>query len=175
MAMTLEQLVEAMSRMTENVNKHVEAQSGAHRRNGSWDDLTKFKNITLFGGDSKEWEEFQFKVKGQVGAGDPGVVAIMEEIELVMESTVEEADWSMVGDETQTEEVIEEMSRKVRNILLSFTTKEANAIVRRCRGNGLWAWKRLSSSLNPRTLASGIKVMSSVLNPGKSPTRPRRT
>ena len=157
--MTLEQLVEAMSRMTENVNKLVEAQSGARRRNGSWDDLTKFKNITLFGGDSKEREEFQFKVKGQVGAGDPGVVAIMEEIELVMESTAEEADWSMVGDETQTEEVIEEMSRKVHNILLSLTTKEANAIVRRCRGNGLWAWKRLSSSLNPRTLASGIKAM----------------
>ena len=89
MAMTLEQLVEAMSRMTENINKLVEAQNCAHRRNGSWDDLTKFKNIRLFGGDSKDWEEFHFKVKGQVGAGDPGVVAIMEEIELVMESTVE--------------------------------------------------------------------------------------
>ena len=46
------------------------------------------------------------------------------------------------------------------NLLLNLTTGEANATVRRCQGLGWLAWKRLTSSLNPRTLASGIKAIS---------------
>ena len=72
MALTLEQLVEAMSRMTESANKLVEAQSGAHRRNGSWDDLTKFKNITLFGGDSKDVGGVSVQGEGPGGRWRPG-------------------------------------------------------------------------------------------------------
>jgi hypothetical protein len=47
------------------------------------------------------------------------------------------------------------------------TTGEANAMVRRCQGQGWLAWKKLTASLNPRTLASGIKKISAVLSPGK--------
>ena len=86
---------------------------------------------------------------------------------MMMESMVEEEDWIQIADEEGSEENIGIFSSKLHNLLLSLTTKEANAVVRRCRGNGLWAWKRMSSSLNPRTLASGIKMISNVLNLGK--------
>ena len=168
MAISMEHLVEAMMRMTENVNRLVEAQNGNNnRKSGYWDDMTKYKNLKVFSGDQKEWEEFQCKLKGQVGAGDPKVLNLIEEIEAGAEATAEEENWALVGDESHTEEAVEEISKKLHNVLLSLTTKEANAVVRRCRGNGLWAWKRLSSTLNPRTLASGIKMISSVLNPNK--------
>ena len=51
------------------------------------------------------------------------------------------------------------------HVLLNITTGEANAVVRRSLGSGWLAWKRLTSSLNPRTLASGIKTISAALNP----------
>ena len=129
--------------------------------------MNKFKNIKLFAGEQKEWEEFQVKFRSQVAAGYAKGVEIMEEVEMKSEQTAEESDWTQYGDEEATEDMIDEFSKKVYNVLLSLTTREANAVVRRCRGNGLWAWKKLSSSLNPRTLASGIKTMSKVLNPGK--------
>ncbi len=41
-------------------------------------------------------------------------------------------------------------------------------MVRRCRGrHGLLAWKKLHTTLNPRTLASGPKWISQALNPPK--------
>jgi hypothetical protein len=53
------------------------------------------------------------------------------------------------------------------NLLLNLTTGDANAVVRRSLGSGWLAWKRLTSTMNPRTLASGIKAISQVLNPPK--------
>ena len=147
---TLEHLVEAMSAMTNNVNKLVEAQTTSNRGRKKWEDTSKFKNIKLFCGDQKEWEEFQVKFKSQVGAGYTKGKDMMEEIETMMEATVENQDWSQVGDVDVTEKMAEAFSGNLRNVLLlNLTTKEANAVVRRCRGNGLWAWRRLSSSLTP--------------------------
>ena len=56
-------------------------------------------------------------------------------------------------------------SAEMYHVLLNITTGEANAVVRRSLGSGWHAWKRLTSSLNPRTLASGIKTISAALNP----------
>ena len=70
-------------------------------------------------------------------------------------------------------EVAQHISFKLHSVLVSLTTREANAVVRRCRGNGLWAWKKLSSTLNPRTLASGVKAISQVLNPSKITNAPK--
>ncbi len=160
-----------MNIMAENVNKLVEAQSAQQATNAgkgkSWDDMVKYKNIGMFTGDQKEWEEFQVKFRSQVAAGDRRVVEIMEVVEKSMESTVEESDWALFASTDYSEDMISEVSKKLYNVLLSLTTKEAIAVVRRCRGNGLWAWKRLSSALNTRTLPSGIKMISKVLNPGK--------
>ena len=49
------------------------------------------------------------------------------------------------------------------NLLLNLTTGEADAKVRRCRALGGLSWKRLTSSLSPSTLASGIEAISAVL------------
>ena len=70
-------------------------------------------------------------------------------------------------------EAVQDISVKLHNVLLSLTTGEATAVVRRCRGNALWAWEKLSSTLNPRTLASGVKAISQVLNPGKIINAPK--
>ena len=72
-----------------------------------------------------------------------------------------------MSDDQCDEDEVEQISAKLYNVLMNITTGEANAVVRRCRGNGLWAWRRLSTTLNPRTLASGVKAISQVLNPGK--------
>ena len=56
-------------------------------------------------------------------------------------------------------------SAEMYHVLLNITTGEANAVVRRSLGSSWLAWKRLTSSLNPRTLASGIKTILAALNP----------
>ena len=60
---------------------------------------------------------------------------------------------------------IAKTSAEMYHVLLNITTGEANAVVRRSLGSGWLAWKRLTSSLNPRTLASGIKTISAALHP----------
>jgi hypothetical protein len=64
--------------------------------------------------------------------------------------------------------MIDQIGSKMNNPLLNLTTSEANAVVRRCRGKqGLLAWKKFCTTLNPRTLASGVKAISQVMNPPK--------
>ena len=58
-----------------------------------------------------------------------------------------------------------------RDVPLSSCAGEANAFVRRSLGSVWLAWKRLFSSLNPNTLASGIKSVSTALNPQRITTR----
>lgn len=53
------------------------------------------------------------------------------------------------------------------HLLINMTTGEANAMVRRRPGHGWLAWKKLTSVLTPRTLASGIKDILEVLSPNK--------
>ena len=60
-----------------------------------------------------------------------------------------------------------ESSAKLYNVLLNKTIGEANAVVRRTTTDGILGWKRLVSTLNPRTLASGIKAISAAINPPK--------
>ena len=60
------------------------------------------------------------------------------------------------------------ISYKLHEILINQTTGEANALVRRCAiENRLLAWKKSCTSLNPRTLASGVKAINQVNNPPK--------
>ena len=63
---------------------------------------------------------------------------------------------------------VETLSSKMHRLLGDLTTQEANATVRRCRGqNGMLAWMRLTAIHNPKTLASGLKALMSVRNPPK--------
>ena len=127
----------------------------------NWDTVNNYKNFKLFSGDQKKWDEFSTNFRSQVAAGNGGVAALMERLESVMlEEQAEAKDWELVEDDQCPVEAVQEISVKLHNVLLSLTTGEANAAIRRCRGNGLWAWKKLSATLNPRTLASGVKAIS---------------
>ena len=74
----------------------------------------------------------------------------------------------MAEDDTCSEVQIIKIRTKLHNLLLILATGEANTVVERCRGrHGLLAWKRLCTTLNPRTLASGVKAVSNVVNPSR--------
>ena len=63
---------------------------------------------------------------------------------------------------------VEVLSSKLHRLLGDLTTQEANATIRRCRGeNGMLARKRLTATHNPKTLASGLKALTAVHNPPK--------
>ena len=160
----------ALQQMTENMNRLVEQgnkQRTTENPGGKWDAVEKLKNLKTFDGKQGEWEEFSLKLKCQVAAGFPDAEAVLKAVEEKMtEAQVEEEEWDY--DELPVKEAsAEDISKKLNNFLMNLTTGEANAVVRRCRGNGLWAWKKLSTTLNPRTLASGVKMLSAVLHPSK--------
>ena len=140
----------------------------------NWDTVNSYKNFKLFSGDQKEWDEFSTKFRSQVAAGDGGVAALMESVESVMlEEQAKGKDWELVKDDQCPVEAVQEISVKLHNVLLSLTSGEANAAIRRCRGNGLLAWKKLSATSNTRTLASGVKAISQALNPCKITIAPK--
>ena len=165
-----EELVQMLKYLGEQVTKMVEVQQNPYHRHGhfNWDNPEKYKNIAVFSGEQKDWEEFSQKLRSQLAAGSVKTVELMDMAALELaEQSVEDADWALMSDERFDEDKVQEMSAKLYNVLMSVTTGEANAVVRRCRGNGFWAWRRLSTTSNPRTLASGVKAISQVLNPGK--------
>ena len=162
-------MFEAIRQLAEQVKSMAEAnQSSGGSKLEAWDSIAKYKNITLFTGDAKMWDEFSTKFRSQVAAGARGVEELMKSVETeVTEKQAEHQEWEDLADGRCTVDQVQEVAVKLYNVLLSITTAEANAVVRRCRGNGLWAWKRLSTTLNPRTLASGVKCISQVLAPTK--------
>ena len=100
--------------------------------------MVNFKNLNLLCGVLKEWGEFCTKFRSQVAAGDGGVSVLMEEVETKMvEAQVEENDWDIVVIENCEKEAVQAV--KLHNVLLGLTTGEANAVVKRCQGNVLWA------------------------------------
>ena len=90
MAVTLEQVVEAVKVMVDNISQ-LSKNSG--HRGGSWNDPVAYKNIMTFGGDSKNWEEFSEKFKSQVVARNIKMMEVMKEAEVnVDEESVQTAD-----------------------------------------------------------------------------------
>ena len=140
-------------------------------RNKHWDDINLFKNVKVFSGEPREWEEFANKMKGQISATMKDVCELMDFVETKMaESDVKADDYEKtIEDEYfMKREEVTALTAKLHNLLLNLTTRDANGVVRRCRGlHGLLAWKRLCTDLNPRTLASGIKMISQAMNPPK--------
>ena len=139
----------------------------------NWDNMEKFKNLKQFAGEAKDWEEFATKFRSQAGANDIKVLGILDVIENELkEGDLEElkdaSDYTLLaGADKYPEDFLHQVSQKLYNVLLSITTGEANSVVRRCRGNGMWAWKKLCTTLNPRTLATGIKMISQAVSPAK--------
>ena len=134
-----------------------------------WDNISIYRNVKPFCGNPNNWEEFSEKLKSQMAAGDMLAASVLDVVETqVSETNLEEDGYCVyvAEDDTCSEDQISKISTKLHNLLLNLTTGEANAVVRRCRGrHGLLAWKRLCTTLNPRTLASGVKAISNVMNP----------
>ena len=167
----IQALFNAIQMLTTQVQVMADA-SGERMSGGGkkWDNLDRFKNLTVFDGNSKTFEEWSVKFRSLVRAADIKVGRLMESIE--SECTEEQLVLNKFDELTpdygmDDEPFIAQSSAEMYNVLLNVTTGEANAVVRKSLGMGWLAWKRLTSSLNPRTLASGIKAISGVLNPVK--------
>ena len=141
---------------------------GGHGK--GWDHPEKYRDLQVFDGNQKTFEEWSVKVRSILRAGQVRVGQLVEAVEReCSEEVMIQADSPMRQlapefDDGDTD-FVADVSAKLYNLLLGKTTGEANAVVRRTSGNGLLAWKRLVSTLNPRTLASGIKAISAAINP----------
>ena len=137
-----------------------------------WDNMDRFRDIQLFDGSQKTFEEWAVKIRSVVKAGNVTVGNLLTAVETecseeVMQEAMDPYRQLAPAFDERDHEFILDTSAKLYSILLSKTTGEANAVVRRTSSNGLLAWKRLVSSLNPRTLASGIKAISAVISPAR--------
>ena len=148
MAVSMEQILQALASMTETMDKLMKANEAKAQTNHYWGNTEKYKNIKSFNGSMNEWEEFSRKFKSQAAAGSSDAAEILQSIEEeISEAEAEKEDWSK-GQTLHTDTEFSQISKKIYNLLMSLTTGEANASVRRCRGNGLRAWKIISSALN---------------------------
>ena len=156
-------MFEALRVLTEQVKMMAEKNPSGKKK---WDSLDKYKNLKLFDGKQQDFEEWNVKFRSLVCAGDHRVGQLMSVIE--SECTEDELAKGKFQQCDETDETfIMESSAAMFNVLLNITTGEANAVVRRSLGKRWLAWKRLTSSLNPRTLASSIKAIAAVLTPPK--------
>ena len=158
-------MYEAIRMLTEQVKAMSEKGGGGGKK---WDNLDKYKNLKQFDGKQSDFEEWNVKFRSLVTEGDRKVGQLMKAIEKeCTEDELAKGKFNQLEPEfgREDETLISESSAGMFNLLLNITTGEANAMVRRSLGMGWLAWKRLTSSLNPRTLASGIKAISAVLTP----------
>ena len=168
-------LYNAIALLTQQVQ--IMAEQGNQRGGGgggkSWDHYDRFKNLKIFSGDAKDFEEWSVKFRSLVAAADTRVNKLMKAVEAdCTEEELEKGKYNELIPEFGQDdaEFIVKTAAEMYNVLLNITTGEANAVVRRSLGSGWLAWKRLTSSLNPRTLASGIKSISAALNPQRIAT-----
>ena len=122
--------------------------------------------MKVFDGNSKDLEEWNVKFGSLINAGDPKVGRLLKAVEHeCSEEELAKNKYDQLQPEFDERDLsfVNESSAEMFNLLLNITTGAANSVVRRSLGSGWLAWKRLSSSLNPRPLASGVKATSAVL------------
>ncbi len=89
----------------------------------SWNDGAHFKNVKIFGGELREWEEFAVKFKGQVAAESVQVAEVLDYVEPKMtEDELEDDDYGQVaGVEGLDDDKIVEIGHNLNNLLLNLT------------------------------------------------------
>ena len=103
-----------------------------------WHLVDHYKNIKVFSGDTKDYEEFATKLS-QVAAASQKVAKMMACVEkdcskeMLAKGRFDEAKPEF--DEDDSAFVIQGSS-ELYNLLLNMTTGEANAMVCRCQGQG---------------------------------------
>ena len=106
---------------------------GSHGGGRSLDALERYRNLKMFNGDPKDYEEFSTKFRSQVAAGDKKVEGLMRAVET--ECTEDRLTFNQFDeckpefDENDAEFVLTSSS-EMFNLLLNLTTGEANATVR---------------------------------------------
>ena len=148
------------------------ARGGGNGGSRQWDHLDRYKNLNVFDGNSKDFEEWNVKFRSLINAGNPKVGRLLKAVEHeCSEGELPKNEYDQLQPEFDDRDLsfVNETSAEMFNFLLNITIGEANSVVRRSLGSGWLAWKRLTSSLNPRTLASGVKAISAVLAPPRVP------
>ena len=176
-AAALFQALEVLTQQNQTLTQEIQvlaeiARGGGNGGGRQWDHLDRYKNLKVSQGNSKDFEEWNVKFRSLINAGNPKVGRLLK---AVKHECSEEELAKNKYDQLQPEfdgrdlSFVNESSADMFNLLLNITTGEANSVVRRSMGSGWLAWKRLTSSLNPRTLASGVKAISAVLAPPRFP------
>ena len=143
----------------------------AEARSRQWEDAERFKACVGFAGKAAEWDEWSDRLLGTVKSRSVEVYSMMRLVEhKITEKTLEGDDYAVMlaalDDGTLGPEDTEQMSAKLHLLLGNVTTGDAHAVVRRSlNGNGFLAWKRQTSTWNPKTLASGLKCINAAHNP----------
>ena len=148
------------------------ARGGGNGGGRHWDHLDRYNNLKVFDGNSKDFEEWNVKFPSLINAGNPKVGRLLKALEHeCSEDELAKNEYDQLQPEFDERDLsfVNESSAEMFNLLLNITTGEANSVVRRSLGSGWLAWKRLASSLNPHTLASGVKAISAVLAPPRVP------
>ena len=123
-----------------------------------WDDAEKFRGCKDFSGKATEWEEWSAKFLGTIKSKSIVLHTILKSVEHQFSERELECDdyaasISLLDAGMPDAREVEIFSSKMHRLLGDLTTQEANATVRRCRGeNGMLAWKRLTAIHNPKTV-----------------------
>ena len=110
---------------------------GSHGGGPSWDALERYRNLKMFNGDPKDYEEFATKFRSQVAAGDKKVERLMRAVETECTEdrlTVNQFDECKPEFDENDAQFVLTSSSEMFNLLLNLTTGEANATVRGCQG-----------------------------------------
>ena len=111
------------------------------RKEKSWGHLDRYRNVQVFAGETKEYEEWSVKMRSVITAGDQKIGELMKKVE---QSCPEEDLAAGRHDELLLEFIdgdprfIAKTSAEMYNLLLNLTTGEANAVVRRSLEMGGW-------------------------------------
>ena len=131
----------ALAMLTQQVQ--IMAEQGSQRGSGgggkSSDHYDRFKNLKIFSGDAKDFEEWSVKLRSLVAAADINVNKLMKSVEAACteEQLVKGLYKELTPDFTEGDsDFIVKTSAEMYHVLLNITTGEANAVVRRSLGSG---------------------------------------
>ena len=172
----LTQQNQALTQQSQTLTREIRALAEIARGGGNgggrrWDHFDRYENLKVFDGNSKDFEEWNVKFRSLINDGNPKVGRLLKAEHECSEGELAKNECDQLQPEFDERDLsfVDESSAEMFNLFLNITTGEANSVVRRGLGSGWLAWKRLTSSLNPRTLASGVKAISAVLAPPRVP------
>ena len=145
----LEVLTQRNQTLTQEIQVLAEiARGGGNGGGRQWDHVDRYKNLKVFDGNSKDFEEWNVKFRSLINAGNPKVGRLLKAVEHeCSEEELAKNEYDQLQPEFDERDLsfVNESSAQMLNLLLNITTGEANSVVRRSLGSGWLAWKRLTS------------------------------